>query len=73
MFFLRFLQFSQRVQEIQRCAIHLLKALIMDIIFLKGQGHSTIRDSTDPLNVKKQTFQEKWAWQVLDAATPLSF
>ena len=71
-FFLRFLQFSQKLQEIQRRAIRHLKALIMDIIVLKGQGHSTIRDSTDPLNVKKQTFQEKWAWQVLDAAMPLS-
>ena len=72
-FFLGFLQFSQKLQKIQRRTILHLKALIMDIIILEGQGHSTIRDGTNPLNVKKQTFQEKWAWQALEGATPLSF
>ena len=72
-FFLGFLQFSQKLQKIQRRVILYLKALIMDIFILEGQGHSTIRDGTNPLNVKKQTFQEKWAWQVLETATPLSF
>ena len=45
---------------------------MMDIYILEGQGHSTIKDRPDPLNVKKKTFQEKWTWQALEGATPLS-
>ena len=73
MFFLGFLLFSQKLQKIQKPTILHLKGLMVDIYILEGQGRSTIRDRTDPLNVKKQTFQEKWAWQVPEAATPLSF
>ena len=71
--FLGFLQFSQKLQKIQRRAIPHLKALIIDINMLKGQGRFTIRDKANPLNLKKQDFQEKWAWQALEGATPLSF
>ena len=73
MFFRGFLLFSQKLQKIQKPAIPHLKGLIVDIYILEGQGHSTISDRPDPLNVKKKTFQEKWAWQVLETATPLSF
>ena len=58
---------------IQKKTIPRFEALVMDIHILEGQGRSTIRDRPDPLNVKKQTFQENWGWQVLEAATPLSF
>ena len=71
--FVTFLQFSQQPIKIQKPTIPHLKGLIVDIIILLGQEHSTIRDRPDPLNVKKQTFQEKWAWQAIEAATPLSF
>ena len=50
-----------------------LKGLIVHIINLEEKEHSTIRDRPDSLNVKKQTFKEKWAWQAIKAATPLSF
>ena len=72
-FFLRFLQFSQELKKIQKLTIYHLKGLIVDIFILEGQGQSKIRNWPNPLIVKKQTFQEKWAWQVLEAATPLSF
>ena len=57
----------------QKLTIPHLKGLIVDIYSLEGQGRSTIKDRPDSLNVKKQTFQEKWVWQVREAATPLSF
>ena len=72
-FFVTFLQFSQQPIKIQKPTIRHLKGLIVDIINLEGQDHSTIRDWPESLNVKKQTFQEKWAWQAIEAATPLSF
>ena len=58
-----------KLQEIQ---IAHLKAQIEDIYIQEGQGHSTFRDRQDPLIVKKQTFYEKWAWQALEDAIPLS-
>ena len=72
-FFLGFLQFSQQLIKIQKLTIYHLKGLIVDIYILEGQGPSTIRNKPNSLNVKKQTFQENWVWQVLEAVTPLSF
>ena len=72
-FFVTFLQFFQQPIKIQKPKIPHLKGLIEKIITLEGQEHSTIRDRPDSLNVKKQTFQEKWAWQAIEAAMPLSF
>ena len=50
-----------------------LKGLIMGILILEGQMRGISRDRISSLFVKKQTFQEKRAWQALEAATPLSF
>jgi len=45
----------------------------VDNNILEGQEHSTIRERPDSLNVKKQPFQEKWAWQAIEAATSRIF
>ena len=67
--FVRFLQFSPKVQMVQRNTV----PLIMDILIPEEQGSGSIRDRQHPLSVKKHTFLEKRTWQVLDPATLLSF
>ena len=71
--FFTFLQFPQQPIKIHKPTIPHFKGLIVVIIILEGQEHCTIRDRPDQLNVKKQTFQEKWAWQALEGAMPLSY
>ena len=67
-----FLQFSQKVKKIKRLAISHLKALIVDNIMLGGQPYCKIKDRPDPWNIKKQSFQEKWARQAFEGTMPLS-
>ena len=56
---------------VQRPTIPHFKALIVDIEISERQGGGIIRDRPPILIVKKQTFWEKRAWQILEPAMPL--